>query len=272
MKIPDWMVYGAVIAGLLIASLTGRENADAPPAPPPPDAAEGALLGPVTPFDPAVTVDAPDIPFQPAAGTAFSIADTGRWATARHVVEGCRRPAIVIGGDRAVAASVRLARQADIAILITDGGPPPLPVLTENLRIGERAFHPGFPQGRAGEASSLLLGRETLRVRGRGQRDEPVLVWAETGRTEGLAGTLAGLSGAPALDREGRVLGVTIAESPRRGRIYTTSPETFGPAIRGVAAQGAQPLDEPVTVENYGRVADTLRRELRVAQVVCLSA
>jgi hypothetical protein len=27
---------------------------------------------------------------------------------------------------------------------------------------------------------------------------------------------------------------------------------------------------EPVNTENYGRVADALRRDLRVAQVVCL--
>jgi serine protease Do len=273
MRIPDWLIYGGVIAALVIASMSGRENADAPPAPPPPDAAEDALLGPVTPFDPAVMVDAPDVPFQPSAGTAFSVADTGRWVTARHVVEGCRKPALVIGGDRAVAASVRLAVRADIAILMTDGGAPALPVVTQGgLRVGERAFHPGYPQGHAGEISTLLLGRETLHVRGRGKRQEPVLAWAEVGRTEGLEGTLGGLSGAPALDREGRVLGVTIAESPRRGRVYTTAPETFVPALHGVAAPQAQALDEPVTIDNYGRVADTLRRDLRVAQVVCLSA
>lgn len=272
MRFPDWLIYGGVIGGLLIASVSGRENADAPPAPPQPDAAEGALLGPVTPFDPAVTIDAPDGPFQPSAGTAFSIADAGRWVTARHVVEGCSRPALIIGGGRAVAASVRLAVKADIAVLITEGGPPGLPVMTNReFHVGTRVFHPGYPQGRAGEVSSLLLGRETLHVRGRGKRKEPVLVWAEVGRTEGLEGTLAGLSGAPAMDRDGRVLGVTIAESPRRGRIYTTSPETFGPAIRGVAAPQALPLDEPVTIDNYGRVADALRRDLRVAQVVCLS-
>lgn len=271
-RIPDWLIYGGVIGALVIGSMVGRKNDDAPPAPAPPDEAEGALLGPVTPFDSGVTVEAPEVPFQPSAGTAFSIAESGRWVTARHVVDGCGQPAIVIGGGRAIAASVRLAVKADIAVLITEGGPPALPVLTdEELRVGERAFHPGFPQAKPGEVSSLLLGREIMHVRGRGKRDEPVLAWAEVGRTEGLEGTLGGLSGAPAMDRDGRVLGVTIAESPRRGRIYTTAPETFGPAIRDVA-QAAPPLDEPITTDNYGRVADTLRRDLRVAQVVCLSA
>src|SRR6185369_12460929 len=96
--------------------------------------------------------------------------------------------------------------------------------------------------------------------------------WAEAGRTEGLEGSLGGLSGAPALDAQGRVVGVTIAESPRRGRIYTTAPEVvtatlsaFGPANPGPA------LGEPVTPQNYYVVADSLRRELQVAQVICLT-
>ncbi len=243
-----------------------------PPAPPPPDEMEGALLGPITPFDPSVTVTTPDLPFQPAAGTAFSIAGRGRWLTARHVVEGCRRPALVVGGGRAVAADVRLSPNADIALLITAGGPPALPVATDvPLHVGMRAFHPGFPQGNPGEVTSRLLGREVLKVRGRGARDEAVLAWAEVGRTSGLDGTLAGLSGAPVLDRRGRVVALTIAEAPRRGRLYTTAPDTLGPAIRGEQHPDEQLLGEVVTVDNYGRVADDLRRDLRVAQVVCLS-
>lgn len=273
MRPPDWLIYSSVLCALLIASLSHRENADAPPAPAPPDEIEGALLGPVTPFDPAVTVNAPDIPFQPSTGTAFSVARTGRWVTARHVVEGCRQPAILVGGGRAVAADVRLSPRADIAVLQTEGGPSALPIApVEGMHSGQRGFHPGYPQARAGEVTSRLLGRETLKVRGRGQRNEPVLAWAEVGRTDGLGGTLAGLSGAPVMDRQGRVVGVTIAESPRRGRIYTTSPETFQPTVHGIQTADEPLMGRVVTVDNYGLVADDLRRDLRVARVVCLSA
>ncbi|THD57915.1 serine protease [Phenylobacterium sp.] len=275
-RLPDWLIYAVVVVALLIAAVGRQERADAPPAPPPSPEAEGAVLGAASPFDPAVAVQVAD-KTDPGAGTAFSISQTGVWVTARHVVEGCAQAAIVVGPGRGVAAKVRIDPAAETAILTTDGGAPALPLaLSQRLRRGERAFHMGFPQGRPGEASSRLLGRENLVVQGRGARTEPVLVWAETGRTDGLKGTLGGLSGAPALDDQGRVVGVTIAEAPRRGRIYTTAPETTARALaaagRLLANAPASAAGEPVNADNYGRIADDLRRNLRVAQVVCLTA
>jgi S1-C subfamily serine protease len=271
-RLPDWAIYASVVGALLIAAISRQERADAPEPPPPAPEVEGQTLGPASPFDPSVVVEVPD-EATPATGTAFSIADSGVWLTARHVVDGCRTTAIVVGAGQGVAARVQIDPRGEAAILTTDGGAPPLPLaLSENLKRGARAFHPGYPQGEPGEATSRLIGRETLVVRGRGARTEPVLVWAETGRTEGLRGTLGGLSGAPALDAEGRVIGVTIAESPRRGRIYTTAPETVMATLasthrRYVAPQSGQ----TITPDNYFRVADSLRRDLRVAQVVCLT-
>lgn len=274
-RLPDWTIYGAVVLALVIASIGRRERADAPPPPPPVPGEEGVPLGPSSPFDPSVVVEMNDKP-QPSSGTAFSIADRGVWITARHVVEGCPAVAIVVAEGRGVATRVSIDMAGDAAVLTSDGGAPALPVLPEaeaqNLRRGARAFHPGYPQGKAGEVTSRLLGRENLVVRGRGARTEPVLVWAEVGRTNTLKGTLSGLSGAPALDAAGRVVGVTVAEAPRRGRIYTTTPETLLAAMQA-ARQPPSTFapGEAVNTENYGRVADALRRDLRVAQVVCLA-
>ncbi|HEY8573503.1 serine protease [Phenylobacterium sp.] len=271
-KLPDWLIYAAIVVALLIAAISRQERADAPEPPPPAPEVAGATLGPASPFDPAVVVDVPD-ETSPATGTAFSIADSGVWLTARHVVDGCRLTAIVVGSGQGVAARVQIDPRGEAAVLTTDGGAPPLALgLATGLHRGERAFHPGYPQGEPGEATSRLIGRENLVVRGRGARTEPVLVWAETGRTEGLRGTLGGLSGAPALDAQGRVIGVTIAEAPRRGRIYTTAPETVQATLTraGGRRYAAQPLAQTLTPENYFRVADSLRRDLRVAQVVCL--
>jgi len=167
---------------------------------------------------------------------------------------------------------VMIDPRGEAAVLMTDGGAAPLPMAFQSeLRRGERGYHLGYPQGHPGEATSKLIGRENLVVRGRGARTEPVLVWAETGRTEGLSGTLGGLSGAPALDAQGRVVGVTIAESPRRGRIYTTAPETVLATLASTRRSYPSPSGaQTLTPENYFRVADGFRREMRVAQVVCL--
>lgn len=262
---PDWLIYAAAVAALLVLALDrGRLKPSSP-------ASDSAAVGPASPFDPAVAVEVAG-ETEPAAGTAFSVDDSGVWVTARHVVDGCAQAAIVIGRGRGVEAKVRIDPRGEAAILTTKGGAPALPLnLAGELRRGERAYHPGYPQGEPGEATSRLLGRENLVVRGRGARTEPVLAWAEAGRTDGLHGTLSGLSGAPALDDRGRVIGVTIAEAPRRGRIYTTAPETVRNALTMLSERApGQAAGGAITPDNYSRVADDLRRNLRVAQIVCL--
>jgi serine protease Do len=68
------------------------------------------------------------------------------------------------------------------------------------------------------------------------------------------------------------VLGVTLAEQPWRGVIYTSTPEEIGEALRAAQVQPAGfATGESVTADNYYRVADSLRRDLRVAQVICLT-
>ena len=98
-----------------------------------------------------------------------------------------------------------------------------------------------------------------------------MLAWAEQGRTSGLRGSLAGISGGPALAANGQVIGVTIAESARRGRIYTAAPSSILRLLRveQVEAQGA-PAPR-LTADNYGQESDDLRRGLSVAQVVCVA-
>ena len=273
MRIPNWLLYLAVIVAILVATRGQRQRN---PAPAPPPAASGPeVLGPAirpaSPFDPQVMVEAP-VTASDGVGTAFIVDDRGVWLTARHVVDGCSQVGVVAGRGRVVRASWSIHPQADLAVLTTEGGPDAVPVTPapRNLREGQRAYHLGFPQGRPGEATSRLIGRETLVVMGRGRRSEPVLAWAETGRTRGLEGSLAGLSGAPAFDSQGRVLGVTVAEAPRRGRIYTTAPETFVQALRTATPDSTEP-GAALTPDNYGDVADDLRREMRVAQIICLA-
>jgi hypothetical protein len=271
-RLPDWLVYLAVVVALALAALGRQERANAPPAPPSLAAGPPVAIGPASPFDAAEIVDAPP-PGAPHAGTAFSVGDAGVWLTARHVVAGCARIAVLVGQGHGVVATLRSSPRGEVAILTTRGGAPSLPLLAAGrLQRGMRAYHPGFPGDEPGEAASRLVGRENLLVRGPGGKGESVLVWAQVGRTSGQHGSLAGLSGAPALDGAGRVIGVTIAQAPRRGRIYTTTPESLRAALAAAhLAASADAAGEAISTDNYGRVADDLRRELRVAQVVCLT-
>jgi len=264
------VVYAAIIVAVLFAALGRDERTDAPP--PPPKGAEplGEALGPASPFDPSVVVDVPD-QIGPAAGTAFSIARSGVWMTARHVVDGCKRVAIVVGPGTGVAVKVYIDPHAEAAMLFTEGGSAPLPLgLSQPLRRGQRAFHPGFPQGEPGEASSRLLGRENLVVRGHGARTEPVLVWAETGRTEGLTGGLPALTGAPVIDETGRVAGLVLTSSHRRGTFSSTGRQAVSRAIAKAGVTPSQGAEQTVDTTNYARVADELRRDLSVVEVKCL--
>jgi serine protease Do len=282
-RLPDWLIYVAIVAALVIAALGRRENADAPPAPPPLSSEEGKLLPSASTFAPQVVVKVSSDPSGPSSGTAFSIGANGLWLTARHVVAGCSQVALMEAPGKAAAAKVAQtppdAPATDVAVLRTEGGAPALPLASSGgLRIGERGFHPGFPQGRAGEATTRLLGRQILEFRARSRtgqkttRSESVLSWAEAGRTGGLRGDLSGLSGAPVLDARGQVVGVTLAEAPRRGRIYSASFDAIRQTLKE-AKITPPPFVQPgdlVSVDNYGRVADDLRRNLSIAQVVCL--
>jgi len=268
---PDWLIYVAAVGALTWAAIAAQNRADAPPAPPPMPVLAGAPLGPASPFDPSAVVKVPTAP-GPGAGTAFSVASRGVWLTARHVVEGCARVAVVVAPASAVVAVARIDPRDDTAVLFTKGGAPPIPLAPDSpLRMGAAAFHPGFPGDRAGEAATRLVGRQRLTARGRGGRAQPVLAFAEIGRTEGLPANLAGLSGAPALDGAGRAIGVTIAQSPRRGLIYSTTPASLRAALAFAGVSPSPAAGEPIGTANYGRVADDLRRDLRVAPVVCLA-
>lgn len=270
--IPDWLLYIIVIAAIVFVLFRVDERADAPEALP--DAPEaGAFLPPPSIYDPAVLVEVG--PVSSGLGSAFAISEDGWWLTARHVVDSCDRVGLVVShGQAARVEDVKVAHFADIALLKTDRAPAALAIDTSerNFQIGQRAYHVGFPQGRPGEAYSRLIRRETLVARGRYNVEEPVLAWAELGRTSGIRGSLAGISGGPAIASNGQVIGVTVAESARRGRIYTAAPSSILRLLRveQVRAEGA-PAPR-MTPDNYGQQSDDLRRELAVAQVVCVAA
>jgi len=241
------------------------------PAPPP-----GVLapLPPPSPRDPVFEVVADSGRSGTSTGTAFSVNDQGLWLTARHVVQGCGAVGLR-ERQRWVRATVAWAHpNADVALIRTRGGAPPLPLSTETPLKGMDGFGMGFPQGRPGAVQGRLLGRAQMQARGLFQGRAPTLEWAEVRRVPKFRGSLGGISGGPLLDGEGRVLGVMVAEEPRRGRFSTAAPETLlamaGPN-RAIPIGAAEAAPLPVHPGSFGAVADQLRGRLTIAQVLCQS-
>ena len=268
-KLPDWLIYLTVVASICAVSMVRRDAANAPPAPPPADAHEGDLVGPNAPVDQLSLVPAPSGPLQSVRATAFAVAGQGQWLTARHGLSGCRKAAVLMSRDLAMPATIKPLPGGDLALLTTQGGPAGLPLGARAPVDGERAYAPGYPQGLPGEVALRYLGTDTLKVRGLGT--QTVLAWAEVGRTDQLGEQLKGLPGAPVLDAQGRVLGGVLGARPRRGRIFTTSTRTLSVATKRLTPAPEPSEGELITTENYGRVADDLRRDTRVAEVRCLA-
>lgn len=267
--IPDWLVYTLALLAIVGGVFANVPDQDAPPATPDSVEREGATLPPPSAFDETVLVRV-ETP-KDGIGTAFSINSDGHWLTARHVVEGCEDVALLVAPGRYMPVEeIDISEDSDLALLTARPSLSPVALDTAaDLTIGTYGYHVGYPQGRPGEAASRLIARSKLVTSGLRRGEEPVLAWAETGRTGDLNGSLGGLSGGPVYDAEGRVRGVIIAESPRRGRLYSASPE----AIRSfLEDQGVEPIGDrpsPITPDTYGGAADRARQSLQVVKVAC---
>ena len=115
-----------------------------------------------------------------------------------------------------------------------------------------------------------LLGRRRMRVSGRYRTNEPVVAWAERRRRPAGLRNLGGLSGGPALDGAGRVVGVLVAESRRRGRLYTAAPASINQLVTGAGGGERSGRTFAITPATLRARAEMLRRAPSVAKVICL--
>ncbi|WP_065383058.1 serine protease [Hyphomonas sp. ND6WE1B] len=265
----DWLLYVTALGLVVFVLFAQGDHADAPEAPPTVLEADGPTLPPPSPFDEQILiqVDAP----KDGIGTAFAVNRKGQWITARHVVDGCDSVGLLVApGQYVPVESVTLDPDHDLALISTGRSPNPVELdLATPLRIGSEGYHVGYPQGRPGEVATRLMSRSNLITRGRRENSEPILAWAEFGRTRGLDGTLGGISGGPVFDAQGRVRGVIVAESPRRGRIYTTAPASVEAFLTRLNVSPENGPAEAFDEATYGPRSDNARRLLQVVKVAC---
>ncbi|MFN0313906.1 MAG: serine protease [Burkholderiales bacterium] len=207
-----------------------------------------------------------------SVGSAFAMHESGIWLTARHVVDGCKIVAVRGRFGWARVQVVWLHPRADLAIFRTRGAPTHFELSGAPVRQGMEGYAMGYPQGRPGSVRGLLIGRTQMRSPELYAGTAATLAWAEAARAPAIGGSLGGISGGPVLDEAGNVLGVIVAELPRRGRFETLAPEVLQEVAmntqllpRGRAAPDSLALD----ANNFGRVGDQLRAQFTVAQMGC---
>jgi S1-C subfamily serine protease len=231
------------------------------------------------PSDPLIAVETEGVPpGMIAEGTSFPIA-AGTWLTARHVANSsCRRLIMVINGRKLAAQIAYLHPQSDLALLKTQGATgPALPLESADVIESETGYSFGFPQQKLGATQDRLMGRSRMQLNGMLGGIGPILSWAEAARFPDTLPALSGMSGGPMLDESGRVVGILVAASVRRGRVHTVAPEILQATEKSFALDTASASATPareVTGDDVSlsNAASALRQEGRIVETYCLPA
>jgi serine protease Do len=255
-------------------------------APPPTPDAQGSPgdrvrrpLPQAAPEDPLITVDTEALePGTIAFGTAFPIGG-GAFLTARHVANAdCQKVVLILNGKKVPAQIQYLHPYADLAVLKAPAaGGAPLPLETGGLNTSDTGYSFGYPQEKLGATEDRLMGRSRMELNGELGGVGPVLTWAETQRFPDALPVLSGMSGGPMLDENGKVVGIMVAASVRRGRVHSVAPEILQTTEQAFAldpsAASAAPAQEVEGQSvSLGDAAGALSGEGRIVKTYCLPA
>lgn len=211
-----------------------------------------------------------------ARGTSFPIGN-GLWLTAQHVANAeCGQVILIIDGKNVPARIKFLGRGMDFAVLqAPTKSSLPLPITTTAVNEGQSAFAFGFPDGELGAAQGNLIGLAHMKFAGVLAGTTPVLAWAEVERYPDALESLEGISGGPVLDKNGKVVGIIVATSPRRGRDFTVAPQILDEIIRQLGLEQAQSSEIPAhdavaTPVSLERSVNALSDDGRIAETYCI--
>jgi serine protease Do len=217
-------------------------------------------------------------------GSAFAINDSGDWATAKHVSRDCAALVVLEAGEqRGYPVKMVIDHpRTDLSVLVTGGSFDSLTIADRDPGTDEIGYFIGYPQGDPASVEANYLGRDAVDVvddldPGRPPERLQGDYWVESRRVPNFSGSLGGMSGGPVLDGAGDVIGVTVAEEPRRGRVISVTPERLAELLRGAGSKGWRSANEAlgrgtppvVSDSNIRQYGNDLRNKTRVAEVWC---
>ncbi|HLI22178.1 MAG TPA: trypsin-like peptidase domain-containing protein [Stellaceae bacterium] len=256
------------------SEFSSDDDEDQPPLPMPTDRVRRPLPLPSA-DDPLSTVEDPPLGAgEFSYGTSFPIAP-GLWLTARHVAnDSCSHVYLLVDGRRVGASLAYVHPQSDLTVLKTEAvNGPALALEDAPLEETDTGYTFGFPGGKLGATEDELLGRARMSVTGVTNGTGPSLTWVETQRFPESLKSLGGMSGGPMLDQNGKIVGVMVAASRRRGRIDTVAPEVLLATAKSYAgdvtsaAAASEIAGQTVALDT---AVEAFSRNNQIAKTYCL--
>ena len=224
------------------------------------------------------------------SGTAWAFNNNGKWVTARHVIDDCKKPIYLAIPSKKTRSKEYLKKQGSNSILkvtkvklvdehtnydlaILSGGISARYIsISDKINgldaIGMEAYGMGFPNGEPGDAHLQLIGSSEALYKKRSLK-EPVFAWAIKSKPN--LQSLGGISGGPLLDKNGNSVGTATVENRRRGRLYASRPSSIKTFITENGYKAAiQNNDMKINNTNYILKGDALRKAHAIAKVICI--
>ena len=194
-------------------------------------------------------------------GSGFIVSADGLILTNAHVVRDAQEVMVKLTDRREFPAKVLGSDpKTDVAVLKIEARNLPALKLgsSKDLRVGEWVLAIGSPFGFENSVSAGVVS-----AKGRALPDETFVPFIQTD-----VAVNPGNSGGPLFNARGEVVGISVREDPRRGRILSAHPETLASLLGTTTIRGGAPAGA-IAPASFAAWEQRLITTGRVRQIVC---